>query len=86
MKFFLTVFYCRDIQVIQLGDRVQLIDCPGVIIKDSEQTVSEENVLRNALKPDILQNPTIAIRNLVEKVPKETVSFKYNVMMIILYM
>merc|ERR1712080_727704 len=71
--------HTEEMQVVAVDADIQLLDCPGLIIRPDVDSCPEENVLRNTLNVELLDNPTTAVRCLMMKVPKETLMLHYYI-------
>ncbi|CAK9111294.1 Guanine nucleotide-binding protein-like 3 homolog (Nucleostemin-1) [Durusdinium trenchii] len=71
--------FTKALQIVQLDKKVKLIDSPGVLFQDSNQSKdSTRLVLRNCLNPADLEDPVTHVSKLVEKCNPEHLMMLYR--------
>jgi len=64
-------------QYITLTTRIYLIDCPGIVYDTNDS--DSDLVLKGVVRPEKLEDPSLYIESILQKVPKETISGIYGV-------
>lgn len=69
--------FTRNLQEVELESLVKIIDCPGIVFEASDGT--PENVLRNIVKIENLEDSMTPVQAVLEKVPGDVLQKLYDI-------